>query len=544
MALIWENSDFVLYYMTPIDTVCDYFESEEGSDSFECKDGKLKLYEKNNNVIHYLADAVFTGGEKLHAVFLKQEKKFLIFGGDDSSKGKYISYSPATDASPKIHSDGNFLYEWGNLLSFKSSSTFSVENLADHSVKNCEIDSPELKKYFSSNFDEKHLFLAPNGAKMFVLKGNNTFDFFELTSCFREPKEFKAPPGISDNETYFKYPEWYNGASFIGFFSFGGFGLASFTPQVLLYDTHAKGEVVSRQMEQSESDGFLWGTNYLDHPAIVLFDKATITAVPEEGSVAIVLHDQGEDFIINQFADTSSTKAFYEIQKKIPAGINARQTSYQDVFGDLSVPHIRIEAQRDGEDDTLFHVVVINDTDLRQIFDLKLLQERSDITVKELMNMSYNSGAIKLTNGFISGHPLTCKTEYCGDWDSSISLATSTIAFGDLNGDGSVDAAVVLRSYEINAEDDRPEGIALVSIVVNKNGKPENIATVDLRSQAELTHINSIVSMNIKDGFINMRVSGGRRPDGWPVYADLHLQLTCPVTCSFGNSLIKVSDKK
>lgn len=96
------------------------------------------------------------------------------------------------------------------------------------------------------------------------------------------------------------------------------------------------------------------------------------------------------------------------------------------------------------------------------------------LAVETLKNATYHStslpGNFQLVNGLYQLPPLPEESQ-----DDYFIRLVDPIAFGDLNSDGLPDAAVILKS--------RAGGTGVFSdlaAVLNQNGKPLNIATVDL----------------------------------------------------------------
>jgi hypothetical protein len=125
-----------------------------------------------------------------------------------------------------------------------------------------------------------------------------------------------------------------------------------------------------------------------------------------------------------------------------------------------------------------------------------------ELTLEALKDAEYRSGGggfIKLTDGIY--YPTPTSGESQEDWFIGLS---EPIAFGDLNDDGVEDAVVILRS--------RYGGTGVfkeLAIVINRDGKPYNVAT---RFLGDRVIVNAI---SIQSGEISVELITHGPNDGF-----------------------------
>jgi len=355
-SILYTNSDksFVLYVMTPTGTSCIL----PGEMGFSCDNAKLKILNTKDNSINLLTNNFgdIYLSEKDDSIIVFSGSKYEIF---NLSKPYSIRESTPSGFSSLLINEYTISYN-------QKTSNLVIENILDNKKISCAITDIGVKNALKNNFDSFHFSLSPYGNKIILFEGDNKFFWNDISSqwssnspdCLNNAKEAE----LSGVKSVSRMGKWYANASYFAYSDYGD--------NTFVYNFVAQQQTSFMPWANTISVGYLNNSGY--HDTASVDDKVSkVIVVPGEKQISIYFEmPDGKRYLVGSYSDKSSTQAFYQLTQQYPVNSAGDYTSGK--LANAGVPSTWVRIEKDNTQKNLYHVLVLDGYNLRQVLDVSV----------------------------------------------------------------------------------------------------------------------------------------------------------------------------
>ncbi len=350
-----DSDNFVLYMMTPTGTSC----IPPGDIDSGCSDVELKVLDMKDDTVSPLTKH-FNGGAG--SIYLNSKDDSLIVFADSH----YEIFSLNKPYALLKFTPNGFLSLLFNEYAVSYNSTtdnLTIEDILDNRKIDCTVTRSEAENVLKNNFDFRHLSLSPNGNKLVLAKGNNTFLWDELSeqwtprssSCLNNAKEIT----LSATGIVAGMGKWYGNSSYFAYSDYGA--------NTIIYNFDVQKQILFMSWDGAVGAGFLNNSGY--HDTARMNETSSLITVPQEKQISIFLESPDKKrYLVGSYSDTSSTQAFYNLTQQYPVNSAGDYTSGKLVYA--GVPRVWTLIGKDTVENGLYHLLVLDGYNLKQAIDV------------------------------------------------------------------------------------------------------------------------------------------------------------------------------
>lgn len=359
-SILYTNNDksFVLYMMTPTGTYC----TPPGEMGSGCDNAKLKILNAKDGSVSLLTNN-FADGQGVIYLYEK-DSLIIVFTGSNYEIFNLTKPYSLRKSTPSGFSS-LLLNEY--IVSYNTKTySFVIENILNNKKIDCRITNVGVRNTLKNNFDFSHFSISPNGNKIILFEGNNKFFWNDISNqwtssspdCLNSAKEAE----LTGVKSVSRMGKWYGNANY---FAYSDYGDNSF-----VYDFKAQKQIFFMPWDKTVGVGYLNNSGY--HDTASIDEKVVkVIVVPGEKQISIYFEmSDGKRYLISNYTDKSSTQAFYQLTQQYP--INSAGDYTSGKLANAGVPRTWVRIEKDGIDQNLYHLLVLDGYDVRQALEVSV----------------------------------------------------------------------------------------------------------------------------------------------------------------------------